>query len=189
MQNLVNLSHDNSDSERPAVPIKSRRRWTESEKQAIVLECSESGASVSAVAKKHQIPTNKLFAWRKQLETCALKVHDGGEPSRIDRCRRDLTEIDKLQRLQDITMGRLTEEIRRGQVTSYNASIATSNIVSGFAKLSALRADVLDKLEELEPLKGAQAMPSDDVSIDVQREAESWAIELIREEIRRKESN
>jgi transposase-like protein len=189
MKNLDNLSQDDLDPEQPAVRIKNRRRWTETEKQAIVLECSETGASVSAVAKRHLIPTNLLFQWCKQYDTCMLTVHDGGELSRIDRSRRDLAEIDKLERLQHITMAKLTEEIKRSQITSYNASIATSNIVSGFAKLTALRADILDKLDQLESLKAAEAIDTDDEDLALQREAESLVVELVRRELERKKDS
>ena len=44
-----------------------RRRWTRAEKQSIVGECSVIGASVSAVARKHNVAPNLLFRWRKDF--------------------------------------------------------------------------------------------------------------------------
>ena len=44
-----------------------RRRWTRAEKQAIVAECGVDRASVSAVARKHNIATSLLFRWRREL--------------------------------------------------------------------------------------------------------------------------
>lgn len=43
-----------------------RRRWTRAEKEAIVAE-SAGGASVSAVARRHNIAPSLLFRWRRQF--------------------------------------------------------------------------------------------------------------------------
>jgi transposase len=50
-------------------PAISRRRriWTEDEKRRIVAETSAPGASVSIVARRHDINANMLFTWRRQL--------------------------------------------------------------------------------------------------------------------------
>jgi transposase-like protein len=48
--------------------IRRRRRiWTEDEKRRIVAETLMPGASVSIVARRHDINTNMLFTWRRQL--------------------------------------------------------------------------------------------------------------------------
>lgn len=45
-----------------------RRRWyTLEEKRRLVAESFEAGASVSRVARRHEINANLLFNWRRQL--------------------------------------------------------------------------------------------------------------------------
>ena len=44
-----------------------RRVWSLEEKRGIVAECLEAGASVSQVARRHDLNTNLLFTWRRQL--------------------------------------------------------------------------------------------------------------------------
>ena len=50
-----------------ALPSHRRRVWSLEEKQRIVGESLEPGASVSLVARRHDINTNMLFTWRRQL--------------------------------------------------------------------------------------------------------------------------
>lgn len=44
-----------------------RRHFTSEEKLAIVLECERPGASVSAIARAHQLATRALFRWRAEF--------------------------------------------------------------------------------------------------------------------------
>lgn len=53
-----------------------RRSWTEDQKREIAQETFAPGASVWAVARKHEISTSLLYTWRKQLRSGEL----GGEP-------------------------------------------------------------------------------------------------------------
>ncbi len=50
---------ENSGGRRP------RRRWPAAEKRLIVLESLAPGASVSRVARRHDVNANQVFAWRK----------------------------------------------------------------------------------------------------------------------------
>jgi transposase len=43
-----------------------RRVWTEQDKRRIVAETLAPGASVSVVARRHDLNTNMLFTWRRQ---------------------------------------------------------------------------------------------------------------------------
>jgi transposase len=45
-----------------------RRAWSLEEKQRIVAESRAPGASASVVARRHDVNTNQLFTWRRQLE-------------------------------------------------------------------------------------------------------------------------
>jgi transposase len=51
---------------------KKRRRWTPFEKQQIVQETYNPGVTVSYIARRHGIPPNQLFYWRKMMESGAL---------------------------------------------------------------------------------------------------------------------
>ena len=42
-----------------------RRRWSASEKQAIVAESLEPNASIAGIARKHGIGTGQLYGWRQ----------------------------------------------------------------------------------------------------------------------------
>jgi transposase len=44
-----------------------RRHWSDEDKARIVAECDRPGASVSMVARRHDLNTNLLFSWQRQL--------------------------------------------------------------------------------------------------------------------------
>ena len=44
-----------------------RRQWTEAFKRRIVAETLEPGASVSIVARRHDVNANQLFKWRREM--------------------------------------------------------------------------------------------------------------------------
>src|SRR6266436_9357581 len=50
-----------------AIPRRRRRLWPEEEKRRIVAETFAPGASVSIVARRHDLNANMLFTWRRQL--------------------------------------------------------------------------------------------------------------------------
>ena len=47
---------------------KPRRRWSDAEKRRIVAETLEPGASVSVVARRHDVNANQVFGWRRQYQ-------------------------------------------------------------------------------------------------------------------------
>ena len=56
-----------SAEERFVIVAGARRRRTLAEKEAIVAELNAPGATVSAVARKHNISSSLLFRWRRQF--------------------------------------------------------------------------------------------------------------------------
>lgn len=44
-----------------------RRLWPEDEKRRIVAEAAQPGASVSVVARRHDVNANMVFTWRREL--------------------------------------------------------------------------------------------------------------------------
>ena len=63
------MSGDSSPEKQFVIVADARRRWTREQKQSIVAECGAGKASVSAVARKHNIAANLLFRWRRELGT------------------------------------------------------------------------------------------------------------------------
>jgi transposase len=57
-----------------------RRVWSEEEKRRIVAETCEPGASVSIVARRHDLNANLLFTWRRKV---AAGSDAAGEPMRL----------------------------------------------------------------------------------------------------------
>jgi transposase len=51
-----------------------RRRWPRSEKARIVAESYAPGTSATAVAVRHGLHRNQIFAWRRQLRTRAALI-------------------------------------------------------------------------------------------------------------------
>ena len=48
-------------------PRRRHRRWSQEEKRRIVAETFEPGASVSVVARRHDVNANQVFTWRRQF--------------------------------------------------------------------------------------------------------------------------
>jgi transposase len=58
------MSGDNF-ARRYSVVTETRRRWSETEKQAVVAEAERPGVNISAVARRHGIKPSLLFRWRR----------------------------------------------------------------------------------------------------------------------------
>src|SRR5438034_9427019 len=82
------------DTKQQPSPTK-RRRHSEALKRQIVAETLEPGSSVSIVARRHDVNSNQLFKWRRELlpkavvESGAMVpvaiAPDGGRPRRAAR--------------------------------------------------------------------------------------------------------
>src|SRR5579863_10635316 len=55
------------DTKRKPRSVGQRREWPEALKRQMVAETLEPGASVSIVARRHDVNTNQLFKWRREL--------------------------------------------------------------------------------------------------------------------------
>lgn len=55
-----------------------RRAWSVEEKRRIVAETLEPGASVSIVARRHDLNANMLFTWRRTLGPAAAAAEEPG---------------------------------------------------------------------------------------------------------------
>jgi transposase len=75
-----------------------RRTWTPEQKAEIVAECNRTGASVSAVARRHGLTPQQLFGWRRDVRRRAeepamvpafapvVVVPDATMPTRPEPC-------------------------------------------------------------------------------------------------------
>ena len=77
-----------------------RRRWSASEKVAMVRETYEPGMTVSLVARQHGINPNQLFHWRKLERIGALTAVGAGETvvpaAELEAARRQIRELQRL---------------------------------------------------------------------------------------------
>ena len=57
---------------------KRNKRWPEVMKRQIVAETRQPGASVSVVARRHDVNANQVFKWRKQYEDAVKLTGEAG---------------------------------------------------------------------------------------------------------------
>src|SRR4051794_41789051 len=69
-----------ADTKREATAVGRRREWPQALKRQMVAETLEPGASVSIVARRHDVNTNQLFKWRRELSPKALPAVVEGRP-------------------------------------------------------------------------------------------------------------
>lgn len=85
-----------------------RRRRSVEEKLAIVRETFEPGATVSGVARRHQVNANQVFAWRELYQDGSLSAVSAGEQVvPASDLAEAMKQIRELQRL----LGKKTMEV------------------------------------------------------------------------------
>ena len=96
-----------------------RKRWATIEKQKIVQETYQQGATVSYVARKHGIPPSQLFYWRKMMENGALtgiKTEEDLVPlSEVNELKKRIKQLERVlgQKTMDIEI--LREAVKIGR--------------------------------------------------------------------------
>jgi len=63
---------------------RARRRWSDAEKRRIVAETHAPGASVSVVARRHDVNANQVFTWRRQYREGLLGEEGGATIPGLD---------------------------------------------------------------------------------------------------------
>jgi transposase len=71
------MSGHSRDERTAPVILDVRRRRTPAEKEAILAELKMAGATVSAVARRHQISPSLVFRWRREFSTAGGKTRSG----------------------------------------------------------------------------------------------------------------
>jgi transposase len=85
-----------------------KRRYTTSQKQAILDEAALAGNSISSVARKYGISPSLAFRWKKMQDAGAAAGLDADEPVVAEREVRELkARVKELERL----LGRKTMEV------------------------------------------------------------------------------
>jgi len=109
-----------------------RRRRSVEEKLAIVRETFEPGASVSGVARRHQVNANQVFAWRKLHQDGSLSAVSAGEQvvpaSDLVEAMKQIRELQRLLDKKTMEVEILREAVEYGRAKKL---IARSPLLPG----------------------------------------------------------
>jgi transposase len=105
-------------------PPRTHRRFTLSEKIAIVRESLVPGVSASHVARRHRIAVNVLYYWRKAykdvLATDLTRVESGpGTDAQVEDLRLQVRNLERLLGQRTLEIALLKEKL--GKVTDDDA--------------------------------------------------------------------
>jgi transposase len=109
-----------------------RRRRSVEEKLAIVRETFEPGASLSGVARRHQVNANQVFAWRKLYQDGSLSAVSAGEQvvpaSDLVEAMKQIRELQRLLGKKTMEVEILREAVEYGRAKKL---IARSPLLPG----------------------------------------------------------
>jgi transposase len=109
-----------------------RRRRSVEEKLAIVRETFEPGATVSGVARRHQVNANQVFAWRKLYQDGSLSAVSAGEQvvpaSDLAEAMKQIRELQRLLGKKTMEAEILREAVEYGRAKKL---IARSPLLPG----------------------------------------------------------
>jgi transposase len=109
-----------------------RRRRSVDEKLAIVRETFAPGASVSGVARRHQVNANQVFAWRKLYQDGSLSAVSAGEQvvpaSDLVEAMKQIRELQRLLGKKTMEVEILREAVEYGRAKKL---IARSPLLPG----------------------------------------------------------
>ncbi len=96
-----------------------RKRWAAIEKQQIVQETYQPGATVSYIARKHGIPPSQLFYWRKMMESGALTSIKSEEEvvpvSEVNELKRRIKQLERVLGQKTLDIEILREAVKIGR--------------------------------------------------------------------------
>ena len=94
-------------------------RWAAIEKQQIVQETYQPGATVSYIARKHGIPLSQLFYWRKMMESGALTSIKSEEEvvpvSEVNDLKRRIKQLERVLGQKTLDIEILREAVKIGR--------------------------------------------------------------------------
>jgi len=95
------------------------KRWAAIEKQQIVQETYQPGATVSYIARKHGIPLSQLFYWRKMMESGALTSIKSEEEvvpvSEVNDLKRRIKQLERVLGQKTLDIEILREAVKIGR--------------------------------------------------------------------------
>lgn len=98
--NMTRTNNNNQTIDVVTVSEQRRRRWSASEKAALVRQTYEPGMSVSLVARQHGVAASQLFNWRKLDREGALTAVGAGESvvpaSELATARAQIAQLQRL---------------------------------------------------------------------------------------------
>jgi transposase len=98
---------------------RTQRRFTLSEKIAIVRESLAPGVSASHVARRHQIAVNVLYYWRKAykdvVDTDLTKVADGTAEKEIADLKLQVRNLERLLGQRTLEIALLRERLGKAR--------------------------------------------------------------------------
>jgi transposase-like protein len=160
---------------------KRRRRWSESEKLAILKEAHES--SFSEAARQNQISTGLIFQWRKSLQGSAPIDPDlfEPEPELMAALSRNDNKLNKI----DLLCTRLLADLESGKLTVYNGANAYSSLTKAFTAVQSQRFEIMDRLIGLLATDDQRAEGSQMNTIDfeIEKEAERVCYALVKRSV------
>jgi transposase len=97
-----------------------RRQWPTSLKRQIVAETLAPGTSVSVVARRHDVNTNQVFTWRRQLLPKKSAAAGNGTmvPVAVEPVRKARAEVTDGAGVIEITLGKGVRVSIRGEVAA-----------------------------------------------------------------------
>ncbi|WP_186265741.1 IS3 family transposase [Burkholderia gladioli] len=104
-----------------------RRRRSVEEKLAIVRETFEPGATVSGVARRHQVNANQVFAWRKLYQDGSLSAVSAGEQvvpaSDLAEAMKQIRELQRLLGKKTMEVEILREAVEYGRAKKFDCAL------------------------------------------------------------------
>nr|WP_244207880.1 IS3 family transposase [Paraburkholderia hospita] len=104
-----------------------RRRRSVEEKLAIVRETFEPGATVSGVARRHQVNANQVFAWRKLYQDGSLSAVSAGEQvvpaSDLAEAMKQIRELQRLLGKKTMEVEILREAVEYGRAQKIDCAL------------------------------------------------------------------
>ncbi|WP_087129214.1 IS3 family transposase [Caballeronia concitans] len=104
-----------------------RRRRSVEEKLAIVRETFEPGATVSGVARRHQVNANQVFGWRKLYQDGSLSAVTAGEQvvpaSDLAEAMKQIRELQRLLGKKTMEVEILREAVEYGRAKKFDCAL------------------------------------------------------------------
>ena len=162
---------------------KRRRRWSEIEKEKIVLEAETFG--FSNTARKMGLTTSLLFSFRQQLFGSKEKAVT--QPlDEIITTRKSLGKIERLDDQVDRISTKLLADLESRTISAYNAAVGYSSLAGALDKLTTLRHKTEDRLKSLiiaSAQNEAEEVIDNEYDLEMRRVAEQCLLRLVTDHI------